>query len=353
MKHFLEKETIEAELAKVVEEEAHGQVRANLFTLVIVCPLDGKAACAPMLDSLLGSRPSRIIRIYTGGSGDTSVDVSARCRLSDGRKSACFEEISIVNGSDNIGLDPRSWAPLLAADVPSCLFWLERTLDLPEPLVRGRELTDKLLVDTTAQAGLGEDLLDVYSALSCVPEEYVDGECGSHDGKSFVFSDFSWHETSDLRLITSDVFDPAGRRPLLGSIRSVYFESAEKPHATLYFVWLAARLGWRNPVRGADSLSFTDTSGKTVRCSYGRSPNTDSSIGFEFDGGKSCMLELADGECVCSMEPEAETETLLHAGADKGSILLAETGAFVVDSLFNEVVAYASGIPRHSQADFA
>ena len=119
---------VEQELARIQRELTNSEVRTSLFNLVVFSPDAEKTMANEALNYLLGKRAARVIHIVNSGADgkraqESRLDVSARCFIDAERKSVCFQEIVITNGSDGAGGAPGSWVPLLVRDIPTLILW--------------------------------------------------------------------------------------------------------------------------------------------------------------------------------------------------------------------------------------
>ena len=105
----LDPRRIEAEIARMRERESTGfggGAKANLFNLVVVIPRRrGSAGTGPdhALDTLLGRRPARIIRLAAGPAGAIGATVSGRCFPGSIDRGVCLEQIDVTAGGDPLG----------------------------------------------------------------------------------------------------------------------------------------------------------------------------------------------------------------------------------------------------------
>ncbi len=103
---------------------------------------------ARAVDYLLGKRPARIVHIQSGYDGLTEAHVSARCYPDRRNQGVCFQEVHILNASDDRGMDPGSWGSLLIRDLP--VFGLITDLARPvgEQIAALADSADKLIFDS-------------------------------------------------------------------------------------------------------------------------------------------------------------------------------------------------------------
>ena len=152
---------VEQELARIQRELTNSEVRTSLFNLVVFSPDAEKTMANEALNYLLGKRAARVIHIVNSGADgkraqESRLDVSARCFIDAERKSVCFQEIVITNGSDGAGGAPGSWVPLLVRDIPTLILWQDTLCDKQELLAHAQEQAEKLLVDTEQSVALGD-----------------------------------------------------------------------------------------------------------------------------------------------------------------------------------------------------
>ncbi len=349
----LDPRTIETEIARIRERESNpylAGIRTTLFNLVIVradrppapagdgagrdrAVTEGPAAdpVSPILDSLLGKRPARIITIEEGGKERTSVFVSGRCFPDARNRGVCFEEIRIMNGADGLGMDTGTWFPLVIRDLPIFLWWLGPLSPLPPFILAASQIVDKLIVDTSYGSLPGEDPLPVFKELSLVPQK---------TRGAMKVSDLAWKRTRVLRECAARLFDPGAARARLSHISRVSLSGCSRAEALLYFAWLASRLGWkaasetRAPLAfGTRGAAFADAAGNRIEALHeGESPLfTGFRTAFSFsDGGEDLEVSCAGNGCVesgdmkttCRFTEEGEALTEEVDGLEEDAALL-------------------------------
>jgi hypothetical protein len=340
----LDKEKIVRELAAIVGQSAQSQAKTILCNIVFVFPERLQSTVSKTIDYLLGKRPARVIYIIADNNGRTDVRISARCSLAGSLKSVCFEEIFIKNGADNLGIDSRSWVPLMLDDIPSFLVWLDTLCPVPDAILQAQEYFDKLIIDTELSGSSGKSLLEIYNSLFCMPKLAVDDECRDDDEKSIILSDFAWEKGKDLRLVTAKSFDPAGNRKYLDSLRRI--ETASQSHGfnLLYFSWLACRLGWTHGKLKKNILYFNDKAGRIVECESSIRRDNGVRVGINADNGFTLSIEAHEKDCRIVF-PADGTDQAIHCSIpDTGSLLLKETDTIYPDRLFIDTVRYAAAI---------
>lgn len=265
----LDPRRIEAEIARMRERESAafgGGAKANLFNLV-VASLSGGLPEEP-LRALLGRRPCRIIRLEPKPPDRSGAVVTGTCSPGTQDRGVCFEEISLDAGGDPLGDGAAAWTPLLVRDLPTFLWlcgpWSAGSLPGREaapghpcprrlPSLPGREAVahvDKLIVDSSAS----DEPAAALPALHRLRE--------AARGR-LAIADLAWSRILALRVLAARAFDPAPAREALADLAAVTLRGATRAEALLFFLWLAARLGWRASLAGG-AASFTDAAGRGV-----------------------------------------------------------------------------------------
>jgi glucose-6-phosphate dehydrogenase assembly protein OpcA len=304
--------------------------RASLLTLVVVHPRESQSSVAARLDYLFGKRPLRVIRVETGHSAPTSVDVSARCLPQPAGDEICFQEIVFYDGPDGRGLDGAFWSPLVIRDLPVALAWLLEPAGLVAFLDRSGFAVDKCLVDLLTASG--RDSAALLETLALLGRRFGPVAAGPAPPP---LADFAWRSLAPLRARIARLFDPPAARPLLGRLAQVEFAGLPAVSAVLLALWLAARLGWTRQRLAAGGFACADPVGNDVavrlpaeRSAGGEEPF---SIGFTTARGESLGLGCAAGE---------EEKFTPVCGEE---CLLAEIDHLGPDPAYGEVLAAAAG----------
>jgi len=317
----LDPRRIETEIARLREREstAFGSgVKTNLFNLVVVSLPDGQPGEA--LDTLLGRRPARIIRLAAGSAGTAVATVSGRCFPGTLDRGVCLEEIDVTAAGDPFGAGAAAWTPLLARDLPTFL-WIAGPWtpgDLPREAAAH---ADKLIVDSSRTG----DAPAALAALRRLRE-------ATH--RRLVVADLAWSRTLPLRVQAARVFDPPGARDGLDRIAGVRFAGGTPSEALLFFLWLAARLGWR-PLAGPGGPSFEDAAGRTVSVAHGTPGPLDRGARLSFDVGGAPGVEVVCSPDGCASVGEDRGPWWL---APDGELLLAEVDSLKQDPLLDDAL---------------
>ncbi len=297
-------------------------------------PAKGIAAdpVSPVLDSLLGKRPARIITIEDGGKERTSVFLSGRCFPDARNRGVCFEEIRIMSGADGLGMDTGTWFPLVIRDLPVFLWWLGPLSPLPPLILAASQIVDKLIVDTSYCSLPGEDPLPIFKELSLVPQK---------TRGAMKVSDLAWKRTRVLRECAARLFNPEAARARLSSISRIFLSGCSRAEALLYFAWLASRLEWKAALetRGA---AFTDAAGNRIEAVHeGEAPlfaGFKTAISFS-DGGGDLEVSCAGNGCVESGDMKSACRF-----AEEGEALTEEVDGLEQDAALMDACAAAAAL---------
>jgi hypothetical protein len=321
---LLNPRVIEQEIARIREKESNpysAGTKTNLFTLVVIrqegaIPPGEFDPAETALSYMLGRRPARIITIARKPATATECQVSGRCFPDKRNRGVCFEEVRIQCGDDGVGMDPGTWGPLLIRDLP-VFAWVPDGLATDggaweAALLKAHGLIDKLLVDSARITPTERDHRE--GALLALRElrERTAGE--------FLLSDFSWRRGRILREQTARAFDPPTMRPLLASLKDVRLYGGSLSEASLFFLWLRARLGRRlsteHAAEGALAEGFRVT--------------------FKFTDAPDVDIGCTKGGCLSRGEEKGA-----YRYPTDGEILLEEVDTLSRDPVFVEVLAHA------------
>jgi hypothetical protein len=337
----LDPQRIEEEIARVRERETTGfggGVKANLFNLVVACLAGGRPD--DVLETLLGRRPARIIRLTAGPEGSVGAVVSGRCSPGTLDHGVCLEEIDIAAGGDPLGVGAGAWTPLLERDIPTFLWiagtWTPRTLPFD-----AAAQADKLIVDSS----LADDPPASLAALRRLREA-----ARGH----LAVADLAWSRALPLRVQTARAFDPPEARDSLDELTAVRLEGATRAEAQLFFLWLACRLGWQ-PFDGRDGPSFADPTGKAVSLVHEHPAPLASGARLSFAARGAAIEVACSGNDRPDRHPRRRPTSAVHGygcasiGEDRGpwriapdgELLLAEVDSLKQDMLLDDVLGMA------------
>ncbi len=326
----LDPRRIEAEIARVRERESTGfggGAKANLFNLVVAVPAGATGGMADeVLETLLGRRPARIIRLAAStdaAAGASAATVSGRCAPGTLDRGVCLEQIEVSVGRDPLGEGAAAWVPLLARDIPTFL-WIAgpwTPADLPR---EAGVHADKLIVD----GSLAGDPPTGLAALHRLRE--------ATRGRLAV-ADLAWSRTLALRVQAARAFDAPAARESLGRIAAIDLTGGTPAEALLFFLWLATRLGWR-PIaaeRGG-ARRFADPGGGEVAARHERPAPLARGVRLSFALRGAAGVDVACTEDGCAAIGEDRGPWRV---ADDGELLLAELDMPRQDALLAGVLA--------------
>lgn len=224
--------------------------RASTLNLTAVARSRAAAAMAERTVTRLGDLyPSRatILVADPASAAPGAPGLAVRVALLEqeagkGRPAVRFESVVVeVNAGDERQLASIA-APLMVADLPDFLWWTadgSAGSNLFEDLC---EVSDRLIVDTSATADPGAELRFLAAMLAGA-------------GKRPKLSDFAWRRLDPWRSLVAQFFDPPHARPALEAIDEVRITyGAAGPEGRTGFTgalllagWFAARLGWQAP----------------------------------------------------------------------------------------------------------
>ncbi len=310
-----------------------GGAKANLFNLVVANPAGVAGASNDALETLLGRRPARIIRLAGGTTGpaspagDAGATVSGRCYPGTLDRGVCLEEIDLAAGGDPLGDGAGTWAPLLARDIPTFLWIAGAWTPADLPRDAGAHV-DKLIVDGS-RCG---DPVGALPALHRLREA---------SRRRLAVADLAWSRTLPLRVQAARAFDPPEARDALDRIASVRLAGATEAEALLFFFWLATRLGWRaSPATRAGEWRFVDAGGVALDAVHVAPSPLDHGLHLSFTlrGAPGVDVACSADGCAAIGEDRGPWRVI-----DDGGLLLAEVDSPRQDPLLAGALSMAAG----------
>jgi len=316
---------IEAEIARMRERESSsfgGGVKANLFNLVMLGFPGARSDEA--LEALLGRRPARIIRLSSATTEPAGASVSGRCYPGTLDRGVCLEEIDLAPRADPLAGGAGAWTPLLDRDIPTFLWVAGPWTPQQEPALAH---VDKLIVDSSWSG----DALVLLASLHRLRE--------AARGR-LAIADLAWSRSLPLRVAAARCFDPPAAREALDELTAVRLEGATRAEALLFFLWLAARLGWK-PRGAGGGVSFDDAAGREVTAAHAHAGPLAEGVRLSF-AARDAVIEAAcpaiDGYGCASIGDERSPWRV----APDGELLLAEVDTLTQDALLGDALAVAA-----------
>jgi hypothetical protein len=339
---LLDPAVIEAEIAASVERSADGIARASLFNLVLVDHVRQPSGLSTAVDHLLGRRPARIIHVQRGYDGPTEAQVSARCYPDRRNQGVCFQEVHILNGSDDHGLDPGSWGALLIRDIPVFGLLADPTRPLPDQAAMLRDVADKLVFDGAVSAhGTPWMTLAALAELAGVVRA---SDWPQATEPRPALADLSWLRLLPIRRAIARAFDTEAAAGAWLGIRAIDVRGGAPVEAALVTLWLASRLGWRLTAALPSEASFEDPRGIAVRFTHAAGPGGAPgalALAIVLDGGESIEIERVHDMLVTRGQDGTISQTPARPPSD-GALLLQEVDTVRGDSLFYAAIAAAA-----------
>jgi hypothetical protein len=335
---LLDPAAIETEITASIDRSSDGVARASLFNIVYFDHIKKPSCVAASVDYLLGKRPARIIHIQSGYDGASEVSVSARCYPDRRNQGVCFQEVHILNGSDDRGLDPGSWSALLIRDIP--VFGLIADLSRPPAaqIASLAETADKLIFDSAElEQGRPWDLLCWLAGLAA--------RAGAAEPRPSL-ADFAWLRTLSLRRAIARAFDSERTAGQWASLSAVDVRGGTLAEAVLVACWLAARLGWRPVTVSRAEAHFEDPRGIDVRFSH-TAPGTGVKVVLIMDGGESIEIELAGG-ALRTRGIDGATSEAPARPLEPGPLLLQEVDALRGDPIYYDALVCAAALQQRA-----
>ncbi len=262
------------------------QVR-TLNLLVLIPPTFATPDVLQAIDRITVHHPGRTITMLVRHEPHPPTAlVTIACRIGGEGKQACGEQITITCGDDGAPL-PSIAASLIAADVPTFLWWLG---DLPfrSPLLESLlETSDRIMVDSRTWAA-------PLSQLHTFAQEI-------NDHPYIAFTDLQWTALTPWRRQTAQCFDMPDAQAHLNRLEQVVIEHGEREGdrlaALLFAGWLGTRLGWSvetHNMRSSTEMQVQARHGSiSIKLHQHEQPN--SLIAVRLQGaGASFALDLQD-----------------------------------------------------------
>ncbi len=330
---LLDPGAIEAEIQASVDRSADGVARASLFNLVLFDHVGRPSPLSAAVDHLLGRRPARILHIQSGYQGPTEVQVSARCFPDRRNRGVCFQEVHILNGTDDRGMDPGSWSALLIRDLPVFALLADPTRQLPLQAASLADIADKAIFDSAEADSPSPWALFASLAAAAAP------------GRSFpALADVAWLRLLAARRAIARAFETERTRGLWSALTAVDVAGGPFSEAALLALWLAGRLGWKPTAVSRAEVCFEDLRGIAVRFSHSRSAGP-RLIALTLDGGESIEISLGADALRVRQVDGSSSETAMRP-PEAGPLLLQEVDAQRGDPLYREAIAAAAAVQR-------
>ena len=230
-------QAIEAELEAVQKENAPSAARASLLNIVAFSDETSQLEVEAILDHVLGKRAARVIRVVSSDEAESSISISARCKLDHNHESVCLQEIIVEDGRDGVGRAPTTWTALLVRDIPVYILWLRSITGERRLLEQVSQYADTIIIDTDDAARRGDPLAATIAGLHAVG-------LTDHSNGGTVISDLAWLRLKTLRQLVARMYDGSEAQPLLGQIAGVRLGGLSPVEALLFQGWLGERLGW-------------------------------------------------------------------------------------------------------------
>jgi glucose-6-phosphate dehydrogenase assembly protein OpcA len=217
-------------------DDEHPVTHVRTLNLVIFVPADQHSATLQRtIDELAVQHPGRTIALIVHNeSHPTYAQASLACRLGNGDKHICGEQITLHGGDGGAPLF-STMASLLLPDLPVFVWWLG---DPPfsSPLFDNiTELADRMLIDARTWRSSDATLQALASLVEQTPR--------------FACTDLLWTALTSWRHSIAQCFDlPASQQhlPHLERITITHGPDAhDRVAAQLIVGWLGSRLGWR------------------------------------------------------------------------------------------------------------
>lgn len=333
-------ERIETELAEIQKQSSPTEARTVILNVLVVSDETTRSRAERALGSVLGKRAARVIHIVETSRAESTISLSARCYLDAERRSVCFQEVLIENGTDGVGDAPGSWTPLLIRDIPVYVLWLSEHGPRGALLDHVEEQADKLIIDSEYAVSAGDTPAAIHEAVT-----------GAMVPEGFRVSDLTWQRALPLRRATAHTFDPVDRARSLFELAEVALRGCPPMYGALYLAWIASRLGWKPaaeepPGAAADRpagaaapdaavRAYLDQQGRAVRTRHTEQADLAAglTVRFSFFDREPIELSAEPDGCVSITGGDEAAGEVFNVPPD-GEMLLAEIDAARNEALY-------------------
>ncbi len=221
------------ELWREMEDTGTRVTQVRTLNLIVYLP----EAPAPEIRAAIGAvavqHPGRTI-VLLGGDGAPRAEATIACRVGEGARHACGEQITLHGTAGGHALHSLAVA-LLQAGLPVTIWWHGAVNSDDHVFHKLAEVADRVILDSRSWP----DPLPFLPRLAQMIEQR---------GPNLRFSDLQWVELMPWRRVIAHTFDvPAARSalPELGDLIVEYGGPARLSVAALLLAgWIASRLGW-------------------------------------------------------------------------------------------------------------
>ena len=320
-------QAIEAELEQVQKENAPGAARACLLNIVAFSDDSSQMAVEGILDYALGRRAARVIRVVASNEDESSISVSARCKLDHNRESVCLQEIIVEDGADRIGRAPTTWTSLLVRDIPVYILWLRSVVGESQLLAEVSQYADIVVIDIDDCVRRGDSIAATVASL------YALG-IGRSSAAERVVSDLAWLRLETLRHLVAQMYDSDEALPLLDNIAAVRLKGLSSVEALLFQSWLAERLGWTAGEGGWRDRQLRTPKIEVSAAPYGIAAKEKPWVEISHYDGDTACVEVDSGNCAHVDAPGRKRETQLATISGSPELFLHEIDAARQDTLY-------------------
>lgn len=223
-------------------------MRASTVNLVVLCDtVESAREAGDLIGQLTEFCPSRSVILVSEGHRDVEHMLTVRAAvyerpLDRNRPPIRYETLTILGGETRTSSLANIASTLLMPELPDFLWWHARDLTAHPLLDELTDISDRLIVDTTA--------------LDRVPGTFdLLGHLMAARGAEVRLSDLTWARLTPWRHLIAQFFDDQTAQAGLQHIEEVSatfgdggeFDQTGFPSALLLAGWLASRLAWQAP----------------------------------------------------------------------------------------------------------
>lgn len=234
------------------DEHPVTQVR-TLNLVVFVSAEQHNAALQRTIDELAVRHPGRTITLVAHTQSQPAfAQVTLACRIGDGDKHVCGEQITLHSGDGGAPL-PSTAAALLLPSLPVFVWWVGDPPFTDATFSSLIELADRVLVDARTWQSFDVTTLALANMVEHTPR--------------VACTDLLWTALTPWRQNIARCFDLPANQQQLQQLEHVMITHGPNAHdrlrAQLIIGWLGSRLGWqmkeKDTLRRADNTQVTVT----------------------------------------------------------------------------------------------
>lgn len=328
---------IDRELAKLWQTPDSTSVRASLMNLVVFSAEQGSLPRnQELIQSILQEHACRALIVELNAEAEDNSSfawITAHCRLRDGNKSVCNEQIAFWLNGHVRGRIPNSVFAHLDSDLPLIFWWQGELSFVFRPRLYKR--MNRFLFDSS-------EWKDPRAGYEHVLYARRDSD------ENLVLHDLEWARSFHLRSALSMMFDEKPALNILSNIERIrlVYNPAHTMAAYLVLVWIARQVRLRFESRKRNTVLFRTASDRQVEFHFIADPSVFliSELSFHVNGhhlslkrkGNNPLLQWDIGLPDCTLKRLVPADTM-----DSQSLVTGQLARGGKNSVFNEILEEA------------